>query len=181
VRHHLDDATYHHDQQLNSHLDFPFVIAFFLFQIDFWPFFILPAQGFFNALIYFHSAAKQPRRSTTTTEQPHSSSFFAPSLPQWESFRRAFSRKCSTAIADPIAAAVTHVKQEVDSQDLEGADPLAVVVACVTQEEDIQELVEEEPVLERIHRNGATEGLRIPSDSVRMELSRTISEASMEY
>jgi hypothetical protein len=134
------------------------VIAFFLFQVEFWPFFILPAQGFFNALIYFRSTTKQPRRGSSA-EQSRSSSFFSPSLQQWKSFRRSFSKRRSTVSADPLAAAV---------------------VVRAAQEEDLQDLEAEQPIEEKVDRNGATEGSRIPLDSVEMELSRTTSEASLE-
>jgi hypothetical protein len=34
-----------------------------LLQLVFWAIFMLPAQGFFNSLIYFYSPMKQPRKS----------------------------------------------------------------------------------------------------------------------
>jgi hypothetical protein len=153
--------------------------------MEFWPFFIVPAQGFFNALIYFHNntTTKQPRASSSrTTEEPRSSSFFAPSVQQWDYIRRSFSRRRSTARADPITSGAACVLQEMDLRDLEDADPLAsVVVAFETQEEDLQDLGEKALVVEEIDRNGATEGSRRPSDSVGMELSRTIPEASLDH
>jgi hypothetical protein len=123
----------------------------FLFQIAFWSFFILPTQGFFNALIYFYSATKQPRRSSTTTEQPELSSFFAPALQQWGSFQRSFSKRRSAASADPIVAVAARVRQDME--------------------------LEEDLVVEEIDRNGASEVTRIPSDPVGMDLP-TISEGS---
>jgi hypothetical protein len=103
----------------------------------FWVSFIIPTQGFFNALIYFHSR-KQPRQSTL--EQTRSSSEFAPPFRQWGSLRFLFSRKRTAASADPITS----------------------VVARVVQEEELHDLEEEKPVVEQIDRNnGATEGSRI--------------------
>jgi hypothetical protein len=70
-----------------------------------------------------------------------------------------------------LAAVIARVTPEVESQDLEGADSLAVVVAHVTQDQESQDPQNEDPVMERIDRNGATEGSRIFSDPVGMELS----------
>jgi hypothetical protein len=69
--------------------------------------------------------------------------------------------------------------EEVELQDLEGGDPLAAVVARMTQEEESQDPHNEDPVMEHIDRDGATEGSRILSDPVAMELSTT-TEANLE-
>jgi hypothetical protein len=98
---------------------------------------MLPGQGFFNSLIYFHSPMKQPRQSAE--EQTRSSSDFTLPFRQWGSFRLSFSRRRSSAIADPIAA----------------------VVARAIQEEEPQDPQKEDPGTEQIDRNEATEGSRI--------------------
>jgi hypothetical protein len=166
VRRHLANAIYHHDQSLTLHLVFLLVIAFFLFQIYFCTIFILPTQGFFNALIYFHVAMRKPRRVSTPETSEHTNPSFtdpAPPFRQWENFRRSFSRRRSSGGG-------------------ESADPLAAVTARVPEEEDLQDLEEEKPVVDQIDRDGATEGSRIPSDLVGMELhSRTIPEANLEH
>jgi hypothetical protein len=156
------------------------VIAFLRFQFIFWTFFILPAQGFVNALIYFHSRTKN-RRSRTTEQSSRSSSFFAPSFRRWESFWCSFWKRRSTPSVDPLVVVVVRVTKEAELQDLENADPLAPVVARVTQEEEPQDPQNKDPgVMEQIDRNGATEGSQKLSDPVGMDLSTT-PEASLEY
>jgi hypothetical protein len=120
---------------------------------------MLPSQGFFNALIYFYTTMKQPRRSSSTAEQSRSSFFSSPNLQQWGCFRRSFSKRRSTVCADPLAA----------------------VVIRAVQEEDLHDLEAEQPVEEKVDRNGATEESQILSDSLEMELSSTTSEASLEH
>jgi hypothetical protein len=139
-------------------LPFPFVIASLRLQIFFWTIFMFPSQGFFNAWIYFDSTMRKPRRSTITIEQTTTrfSSFFTPAFRKSGSFRRLFSRRRSTVIAGPIV-------------------PVAVV-ACVTQEVEVKE----DPDVEQIERNGATEESRMLSDPVGISLS-TISEANLEH
>ena len=119
---------------------------------------MLPTQGFFNALIYFRSTTKQPRRSITADQKTRSSSDFTPLCRQWGSLRRVFSSRRLSASADPTAA----------------------VVARVIQEEELQDSKEEDPVAEQIDRNEATEGSRILSDPVGMELS-IMSETNLEH
>jgi hypothetical protein len=132
------------------------VILFLRFQSYFWTIFTVPAQGFFNALVYFRGTMEHPRRGYTgTAQQTRSLSVFAPAFQQWGSLRRSFLRRHSAASADPIAAGVAHMIQDEDLQDLEEVDP----------------------VVERIDRNGANEASRIPSDQVGMDLS-TISEVN---
>jgi hypothetical protein len=144
---------------------FVLVIPFFVLQYAFCSEFILPTQGLFNALIYFHVTTKQQTRraSANTSEQTNrSSSFFAlPPFRQWWSFRWSLSRQRSSA-ASP--------------------DPIATVVARAVQEEELQDFEEEEAVLEQPDRNGASEESPIPSDPVGTELlSRTVPEASLEH
>jgi hypothetical protein len=49
----------------------------------FWAIFMLPAQGFFNSLIYFYSPMKQPRRSAvqSSLSRKRSSATNVPVLP----------------------------------------------------------------------------------------------------
>jgi hypothetical protein len=120
--------------------------------MGFWMIVIIPTQGFFNALIYFHSMT-QPR----AVEQTHSSSAFAPPYRQWESFRFLFSRRSALSA-------------------------IAAVVARVIQAEELQDSEEEDPVGDEIdRRNGAaTAGSRIPSTPVGMGLSIP-SEANLDH
>jgi hypothetical protein len=79
-----------------------------------------------------------------------SSTDSAKALQQWGCLRDLLSRRRSAASADPIAT----------------------VVARVAQEEELQDSEEENGDVEQIGRNGATEGSRILSDPVGMELSK---------
>jgi hypothetical protein len=97
---------------------------------------MLPAQGFLNALIYFHSNTKQPRLNSTTEQALHSSVLFVPPFRRWVRVPCSFSRRRSTASADPIAT----------------------VVPIAAQEEDLQDLEKKDPVLEQIDRNEAIVG-----------------------
>jgi hypothetical protein len=67
----------------------------------FWAIFMLPAQGFFNSLIYFYSPMKQRRRSAV---------------------RSSLSRKRSSATNLPIAL----VFQDKESQELGEDEPVVV-------------------------------------------------------
>jgi hypothetical protein len=122
------------------------------------------------------------RRSRTTEQSSRSSSFFAPSFRRWESFWCSFRTRRSTPSADALVAVVGRVTKEAELQDLEGGDPSTAVVARVTQEEEPQDSQNEDPgVMEQIaDRNGATEGSRILSDPVGIELS-TLPEANLEH
>jgi hypothetical protein len=101
-----------------------------LFQAVFGAIVIIPIQGFFNALVYFHSTRKQqPRRSSTTEQSTRSSSFFVPSPFQlWGSFRRFLSGKRSAASSESIAAAAAAANdamaEEEELQDSEHKDPV---------------------------------------------------------
>jgi hypothetical protein len=86
-----------------------------------------------------------------------SSTDSAKALQQWGCLRDLLSRRRSAASADPIAT----------------------VVARVAQEEELQDSEEENGDVEQIGRNGATEGSRILSDPVGMELSK-MPEAYLE-
>ena len=92
--------------------------------------FLLPSQGLFNALIYFHVTTKQQSRRGSTAEQgSRSSSFFAlPPFQLWGSFRRSFSRgRSSGRRADPLEAVVSRVTEEDDLQHSEEEDPDAEI------------------------------------------------------
>jgi hypothetical protein len=131
------------------------VIAFFFFQYAFWTMFLLPTQGFFNALIYFYSPMQKPRQRAT--EPTHAcSSGFTDATPPLRRF--SFPLRRSTASADPVVAFVEHVLQE----------------------EELQDSGDEDPDVDQIDRNGATGGSWIGSDPVGMELS-TISEANPDH
>jgi hypothetical protein len=97
---------------------------------------------------------KQSRRRTV--EQSRSSSDFTP-VRLWGSFRRSLSKRCSSAITDPMA-----------------------VVARVIQDEEPQDPQKENAVIDEIDRNEATEGSRILFDPIGMELS-IIAEANLEH
>jgi hypothetical protein len=116
----------------------------------------LPTQGFFNALIYFRNTTKQARR--TVEQESRSSSDFTPPCRYWGSFRRVFTSRRSSASADPIAPSV----------------------AGAIQEQALQDSKKEDPGVEQSDRNEATEGSRILSDPVGMELSIT-SETDLEH
>jgi hypothetical protein len=136
---------------------FLLVIAFLRFQVMFWTIFVLPTQGFFNALIYFNVVTtKQARRGSIPEQTTRSSTDSSSLFRHWESLRRSFSIRRSSAAS---------------------TDPIATVVVRVTEEDNLQDSEEQKPVPEQTDRNGATEGSQIPSDSVEMELSRTIFEA----
>jgi hypothetical protein len=101
--------------------------------------FIVPAQGFFNALIYFHSAREQqPRRSTSTAEHaPPSSSFFVPpSFQLWGSFRRLLPGRRSAVRTESIAAAGANdvMAEEEELQDSGDEDPVAEPVDSFKQD-----------------------------------------------
>jgi hypothetical protein len=102
-----------------------------LLQMVFWAIFILPAQGFFNSLIYFYSPMKQPRRSTT--EQPGS----LDDLSLWGSFRRSFSRRRSSRHSSTST----------------------VPLAAALQEKECQEMTEDESAEQQSKTNATTEGL----------------------
>jgi hypothetical protein len=109
-------------------------------------------QGFFNALVYFHSTTKQqPRRSSTTEQMNRSSSFFATPFHSWGSFLRLLSGRHSAASSESIAAAVAHdvMAQEEELQDSEEEDPVVVAVThdVMPQEEESQDTEEEDPVV----------------------------------
>jgi hypothetical protein len=114
---------------------------------------ILPIQGFFNALVYFHSTTKQqPRRSSTAEQATHSSSFIATPFQPWGSFRRLLSgRRSAARTSESIAAAVAHgvMPQEEELQDSEDGDPVVVAVPhdVMPQEEESQDSEEEDPVV----------------------------------
>jgi hypothetical protein len=77
--------------------------------------FLLPTQGFFNALIYFYSPMQLPRQRTIEPTHACSSGFtdFTPPI------RR------SAASADPKAAIVENALQEEELQDSGDEDPAA--------------------------------------------------------
>jgi hypothetical protein len=115
--------------------------------------FLLPTQGFFNALIYFYSPMQKPRQRAT--EPTHACSSGATDLtPPLR--RLSFPLRRSTASADPVVAFVEHVLQE----------------------EELQDSYDEDPDVDQIDRN--TGGSRIGSDPVGMELSAT-SEANPDH
>jgi hypothetical protein len=112
---------------------------------------ILPIQGFFNALVYFHSTTKQQPGRSTTEQTIHSSSFFTTSFQPWGSFLRLFSGRHSAESSEAIVAAVAHVAmaQEKELQDSEEEDPAVVAVThdVMPQEEELQDSEEEDPVV----------------------------------
>jgi hypothetical protein len=86
----------------------------------FWAVFMSPAQGFFNALIYFYSPMKQPRRSTV---EPLSGASDDPQrFRQWGSFQSSFTRRRSSESNIPSAAAAAI--QEKESQELNEDEPV---------------------------------------------------------
>jgi hypothetical protein len=136
---------------------FLLVIAFLRFQVVFLTIFVLPIQGFFNALIYFDVTIK-PRRGSIPEHTTRSSSFFVPPFRRWGF---SFSRRCSSAAS---------------------TDPKVTVVVRAAQEEEFKDFEEENPVTEQNDTNGDSEEWPIPSIPVGMELhSRTVPEASLEH
>lgn len=79
---------------------------------------------------------KKPQRSSSTEQTTQFSTKFARTFRQWGRFTSSFSRRHPAASVDPIATVAAHAAQEEDLQDLEAEDP----------------------VLEQIRGNGATEG-----------------------
>jgi hypothetical protein len=126
------------------------------FQVALLTVFMLPAQGFFNALVYFYST-KQPRPSSTVEQRTHSSALFAPPFRRWVRVLCSFSKRRSTASADPIAS----------------------VASVTVQEEELQDLEKKDPVLEQIDRNETIAGSGISTNLVGIDLS-TVPEANFE-
>jgi hypothetical protein len=116
---------------------------------------ILPMQGFFNALVYFHSITKQqPGRRSTTEQATHSSSFFATpfqSFRSWGSFLRLISWRHSAASSELIEVAVAHVvkAQEKELQDSEEEGPFVVAIThdVMPQEDVLQYSEEKDPIV----------------------------------
>jgi hypothetical protein len=103
------------------------------FQYGFLTILLLPTQGFFNAMIYFHSPMKQPRQRTVerTCSCTSDVTDFTPSL------RQLRSRRPISGSADPIAS-------------------IASVVDCVIEEEEEEELqdsADEDPDADQMGRN----------------------------
>jgi hypothetical protein len=113
---------------------------------------LLPMQGFFNALVYFHSTTQgQPRRNSPAGQATHSSSFFTTPFQSWGSFLRLFSGRHSAESSEPIVAAVAHaaMAQEEELRDSEEEDPgvVARTHTMMPQEEELQDSEEEDPVV----------------------------------
>jgi cytoskeletal protein RodZ len=88
---------------------------------------MLPAQGFFNSLIYFYSPMTQTRRSTIKAPVPpkEATGVLDDNMSLWGGFRLSFSRKRSSASTVPVPPAF--------------------------QAKEFQELDEDEPVVQHIN------------------------------
>jgi hypothetical protein len=78
----------------------------------FWAIFMLPAQGFFNSLIYFYSPMKQPRRSAVQSS---------------------LSRKRSSATNVPVLAPAFQDKESQELGEVEPPVELQIITNAITE------------------------------------------------
>jgi hypothetical protein len=95
-------------RELTLYLAIYLSLPFLFFQYAFWAIFLLPTQGFFNALIYFYSPMKQPRPRIVEPTHACSSGVTDFTPP----------KRHSTASDDPLAAVAERELQDYGDEDI---------------------------------------------------------------